>query len=77
MRSEDDYVKMDKNVDKKFQIEFICLRIWLSRGTLRLDQPAGSKLAKYCRNRCATRGTLSCKEIIMKSNIKYSQTLNF
>ena len=28
--SEDDYVKIDKIVDKKFQIEFICLRIWLS-----------------------------------------------
>jgi hypothetical protein len=42
-RSEDNYVKMDKSVDKKFQIEFICLRIWLCRGTLRPDQAAGSK----------------------------------
>jgi uncharacterized membrane protein len=37
--SEDDYVKMDK----KFQTEFICLRIWLSRGTLRPYQTAGSR----------------------------------
>jgi hypothetical protein len=56
MHSEGDYVKMDKNVDKKFQIEFICLRIWLSRGTLGPDQAVGSKIAKYCCNRCASRG---------------------
>jgi len=43
MRSEDDYVTIDKNVDKKFQIVFICLRIWLSRGTLPPDQAADSK----------------------------------
>lgn len=44
MRSEEDWVKMNTNVDKKFQIEFICLKIWLSRGTLPPDQAAGSKL---------------------------------
>lgn len=34
---EDNNIKVNKKLDKKLYVEFICLRIWLSSGNLRQD----------------------------------------